>query len=291
MTLETIRDIWLVPAHDHRELQRQDLRRTRRNRLPLGEKGVGRFAVHKLGDHIELITRAKGSSERFQNYRAVFTVLDEAVISREWVHHVGKGQQADKLAPVAWKRWVENGTYQPLVAPRSKPLRSRVEQLPTTIDDKKLITEIYQRYATDAFGFEWCAAELVKLLLPEVSRLDLTRPYRDGGRDGIGTVRLGQGQASLDVSFALEAKCYGAQNSVGVRELSRLISRIKYREFGVLVTTSYVHDHAYREVVDDGHPVILVTAIDIATLVRRAGYSTPALVRRWLDSIDVLRLA
>lgn len=63
MTLETIRDIWLVPAHDHREVQRKELRRTRLERLPLGEKGVGRFAVHKLGDHIELITRAKNSLE------------------------------------------------------------------------------------------------------------------------------------------------------------------------------------------------------------------------------------
>lgn len=63
MTRETIRDIWLVPAHDHREAQRKALRRTRLNRLPLGEKGLGRFAVHKLGDRIELITRAKNSLE------------------------------------------------------------------------------------------------------------------------------------------------------------------------------------------------------------------------------------
>lgn len=58
MSLATIRDIWLVPAHDHRGLQRKALKRTRLNRLPLGEKGLGRFAVHKLGDEIELVTRA-----------------------------------------------------------------------------------------------------------------------------------------------------------------------------------------------------------------------------------------
>lgn len=63
MTPAIIRDIWLVPAHDHRELQRRALRRTARNRLPLGEKGVGRFAVHKLGERIELVTRAKDSPE------------------------------------------------------------------------------------------------------------------------------------------------------------------------------------------------------------------------------------
>lgn len=63
MTLDTIRDIWLVPAHDHRQMQRKALKRTRLNRLPLGEKGLGRFAVHKLGDRIELVTRAKESPE------------------------------------------------------------------------------------------------------------------------------------------------------------------------------------------------------------------------------------
>jgi len=63
MSLQTIRDIWLVPAHDHRGLQRKALKRTRLNRLPLGEKGLGRFAVHKLGDYIELVTRAKGQKE------------------------------------------------------------------------------------------------------------------------------------------------------------------------------------------------------------------------------------
>ena len=63
MTLKTIRDIWLVPGHDHRALQRAKLKRTRRGRLPLGEKGVGRFAAHKLGNRIKLVTRAAGSPE------------------------------------------------------------------------------------------------------------------------------------------------------------------------------------------------------------------------------------
>lgn len=63
MTLATIRDVWLVPADDHREKQRKEKRRTRLNRLPLGEKGIGRFAVHKLGNRIELVTRASGEPE------------------------------------------------------------------------------------------------------------------------------------------------------------------------------------------------------------------------------------
>ena len=63
MTLDTIRDIWLVPAHDHRERQRIAGQRTKKNRLPLGEKGLGRFAAHKLGDKITLVTKAANSPE------------------------------------------------------------------------------------------------------------------------------------------------------------------------------------------------------------------------------------
>lgn len=64
MSLETIRDVWLVPGDDYREIQRTaDIRSPKFGRLPLGEKGLGRFAVHKLGDRVEMVTRAEGRKE------------------------------------------------------------------------------------------------------------------------------------------------------------------------------------------------------------------------------------
>src|SRR5215469_3206401 len=64
MAPETLRDIWLVPGDDHRSKQRRNLQRSiKYHRLPLGEKGLGRFAVHKLGNHIRLVTRAANSPE------------------------------------------------------------------------------------------------------------------------------------------------------------------------------------------------------------------------------------
>ncbi|MER9000632.1 ATP-binding protein [Mesorhizobium sp. M0051] len=67
MDMETITSIWLEPASDHREIQRLEKRRTKLfNRLPLGEKGVGRFAVHKLGHRIELLTRPRGENVEHQ---------------------------------------------------------------------------------------------------------------------------------------------------------------------------------------------------------------------------------
>jgi signal transduction histidine kinase len=61
MTLNQFLHEWLEPASGHKELQKKRGQRTQKGRLPLGEKGVGRFAAHKLGKSLHLITRAKNS--------------------------------------------------------------------------------------------------------------------------------------------------------------------------------------------------------------------------------------
>ena len=64
MDLETVLNVWLEPASDHKAKRRENNVRTPRfNRLPVGEKGVGRFAVQKLGRHAELVTRRAGHRE------------------------------------------------------------------------------------------------------------------------------------------------------------------------------------------------------------------------------------
>jgi len=64
MDLETVTGVWLEPGADHREKQRLAGNRTPKfGRLPLGEKGVGRFAAHKIGRKISLVTRSSGEKE------------------------------------------------------------------------------------------------------------------------------------------------------------------------------------------------------------------------------------
>lgn len=79
----------------------------------------------------------------------------------------------------------------------------------------------------------------------------------------------------------MEAKCYAESHSVGVREMSRLISRIRYRQFGVLITTSYVHEQAYKEVMEVGHPILIVSASDIARILR-----INSNINEWFTSLD-----
>ncbi|TCQ74032.1 histidine kinase/DNA gyrase B/HSP90-like ATPase [Raoultella ornithinolytica] len=58
MDLDTVVNIWMEPAHGHKSVFRESGKRTNKGRLPVGEKGVGRFAVHRLGKKISMSTRA-----------------------------------------------------------------------------------------------------------------------------------------------------------------------------------------------------------------------------------------
>lgn len=119
-------------------------------------------------------------------------------------------------------------------------------------------------------------------MMPGIASLDVTRPSRDGGRDAVGQLRIGTGPASILVDFALEAKCYSPPNSVGVRDMSRLISRLRHRQFGILVTTTWLDLQAYREIKEDQHPVIVIAAADIVVLLRAEGRGSGEAVSSWL---------
>ena len=89
----------------------------------------------------------------------------------------------------------------------------------------------------------------------------------------------------LRIDCAMEAKCYNEKHAVGVKEMSRLISRIRYRQFGVMITTSYVHEQAYKEIMEDGHPILVVSATDIAQVLRRTAIDERN-INEWLLDID-----
>lgn len=63
MDFQTVTEIWMEPAHGHKLEKRARSERSPKGRLPVGEKGVGRFAVHRLGTKIEMTTRSIGQPE------------------------------------------------------------------------------------------------------------------------------------------------------------------------------------------------------------------------------------
>lgn len=225
-----------------------------------------------------------GQGKRFQNYRARFTILDAQLISRAWINDVVACNPHSDNAPAAWVTWVDGGRAQALLASRSIEYRKKGEQLPRDLTGVAIIEQIHSYFGEKSHEFEACATAIARLLLPNIATMDLTRPSRDGGRDAVGTLRLGEGSASIIVDFALEAKCYALTSSVGVKEMSRLISRLRHRQFGILVTTSYVDVYAYKEIKEDQHPIIVISAGDIAELLKRNGKGDAPTVLAWLES-------
>ncbi len=237
-------------------------------------------------DDLVAIWRTAANGARFQNYRSVFTVLDVNRISRKWLCDIqqGKGPQSPH-APRAWLDWLHHRHYKPLVAPHSIEIRTREQQLPEDKEGKAILNLIYNTFKEDSYAFEACSVELAKLMMPTIHSVDLTRPWRDNGRDAVGLYRIGEGLSAIDVEFSLEAKRYKPGKGVGIDGLSRLISRLRHRQFGILVTTSYLASQAYKELKEDGHPVVILCGADIAKLLKQKIGSVQQ-VRQWLEPIS-----
>ena len=235
-------------------------------------------------DQLSAIWRTKSGS-RFQNYRAIFTVLNVPEISRQWISDLMLGKDKLLNAPESYKRWVSTGRYEPLVSENVIQVRTKQEQLPQDEAGLKLIAHIHKRFEDKPHEFEPVALALWGLLSKLPMDAEVTRQAVDGGRDAFGVVRIGPISDPLKLDFALEAKCYGINNSVGVKETSRLISRLRRHHFGVLVTTSYIGNQAYEEIREDGHPVVLMTGADIANVLQANGHDNEKKLDAWIDTV------
>ena len=230
---------------------------------------------------------------RFQNYEAYFTILDtgKEPISRKWIEALINNHDENlKYAPRAWIKFINNGRKGiiPLRATRMINIPSKDNQLQSDEEGNLCLNIIRNHYKDNPYGFEACATAIISLMDSNFVDFSLTRPWRDGGRDAIGYYLIsskGKANYPLKIDCALEAKCYSQDNAVHVRQMSRLISRIKYRQFGIMITTSYVDKQAYSEVIEDGHPILIITATDIASILRRNSIDSSN-INAWLTLID-----
>ena len=232
------------------------------------------------------------NESRFQNYEAYFTVLDTTTpISRQWLTAlIYDHDNSLEYAPVVWKTFIKQGRNGiiPLIAKKLPKIPSKYDQLQSDVEGNVCLKQIRAHYENNAYGFEMCAKSILEKMDERFQDFTLTRPWRDGGRDALGYYVIGNESKAnypLRIDCAMEAKCYSENHSVGVREMSRLISRIRYRQFGVLITTSYVHEQAYKEVMEDGHPILIVSATDIASVLRRNAITSNN-IGEWLISLD-----
>lgn len=66
MNADIVENVWLEPGSDFKAKKIENNEVSPKfKRLPIGEKGIGRFGVHKLGNVIEMTTKSKNSKEVF----------------------------------------------------------------------------------------------------------------------------------------------------------------------------------------------------------------------------------
>lgn len=240
--------------------------------------------TNEIANSEELISVWRSSyGERFQNYRARFTVLDATEINLQWIRSIIDGNELSDLAPSAWKSWIKTGLIKPLEAPRTLEYRKKASQLPDVASEVEILTLLHKYFEGNDSLFEHFAVTIWRLSDSRVSSWRVTRPTRDGGRDAIGEYRIGPDSEPISLDWAMEAKRYEpGKTSVGVADLARLISRLRFRQFGILVTTSFVSDQAYKEIREDQHPIIVIAGVDIVGILKQAGIASLEDLKSWL---------
>jgi signal transduction histidine kinase len=176
MTFETIRDIWLVPGDDHRQKQRLAHKRTPLGRLPIGEKGLGRFAVHKLGDKIQMITRHKNSKVECRVEIDWRTIVSHKLLEDARV-------EVHQDAPAVFKGSA-TGT------------RIRISELRRRDWPRGEVRRLYRQIVGMSSPFE----------APADFRISLSVPGRDDWLKGIADAEAVTRRALWEVQFAISAE-------------------------------------------------------------------------------------
>lgn len=214
--------------------------------------------------------------DRFQNYKAFFTILNTSTgckfekgygINLAWLNdiEVGKAFESD-YAPKEWKKYIENKRYASLIARAERRVKSKAEQLPEDSNKKEMLKVLQQYFIKkdNGYSFEEFAKDITIGMDNAVVQIETTRPFKDGGIDAEGQYKIFKNAGnSIYVEFYMQAKCYKQTSPVTTKDMARLIARIKNRQFGIMVTTSYVADQAYKEILEDGQPIVILSGRDI----------------------------
>jgi signal transduction histidine kinase len=114
MTADIVENVWLEPGADFKSQQiKENKTSPKYNRLPIGEKGIGRFGVHKLGNVIELTTKSKNSNEvyvkidweSFNNYKYLEEVPIKIIERAKPVHFIDGETGTNIIISKLRKKW------------------------------------------------------------------------------------------------------------------------------------------------------------------------------------------
>jgi signal transduction histidine kinase len=125
MDLRTIIDVWMKPATPNKlSKKNSESRFTNKGRLMQGDKGVGRFAVYKLGNAIEIYTKRQDKEE--VNLSLNFREFAE---TDEYSEEVVSTDKAPKFLDEIPNSWKKNDTPIEIVNSKGKGTLIRISDL------------------------------------------------------------------------------------------------------------------------------------------------------------------
>jgi len=128
MTLEIIMDAWMNPASPNKYLKKKaGLDRTKSGRIIQGEKGIGRFAVFKIGKTVELYTRSITKPSQEIYVKCDLSLFDNELLSKSnekkpttedklFLEDIKYQYEIHRISEIQEKRWqinnkpISNGT-------------------------------------------------------------------------------------------------------------------------------------------------------------------------------------
>ena len=117
MTPDVVENVWLEPGSTYKQEQFAERHLTPiYQRLPIGEKGIGRFGAHKLGNLIEMTTKSVNANEVFVRIDwtqfAEHRYLEEVpirIVEREQPQHFVGGKTGTRIVIKGFRKPWERG--------------------------------------------------------------------------------------------------------------------------------------------------------------------------------------
>lgn len=121
-------------------------------------------------DDLVAVWRSVGG-QRFQNYRALFTIIDVGMVPRTWIVRLAADDPFGEGCQAVWREWATGRLFKPLAAPPIINYRPREHQEPTTAEGRQLIRVIHDHYKEHPTDFEHCADRIWRMIAPRVCRV------------------------------------------------------------------------------------------------------------------------
>ncbi len=297
-----------------REIHQSPNRAIRQNAVPIlffrrvayEGRAKGNVVFQGLGviQRAELITQYNSKvNDYFSNLVFEFAVLslshEKERLGWEWIKARRDSsktlEETHRLAPEAWKRWVNEG-------PASiEKYRRRVSKLRLTRKDaqqpvpnsreQRILNHIYSFYEKRRSHFELLASLVVKSVISQGGAHYVqgwvTPPSGDHGADFVGRVDLGSDPGKVKIVVFGQAKCEDPRTATSGRHIARTVARLKRGWIGAYVTTSFFSEPVQQEIIEDQYPILLINGLqlvqEVDLLAREGGHNT---INEYLESVD-----